>query len=89
MGLVLNGKRIPPINKARDTLLKAGRDLKCQYVGQKVKQGTEYIDHSLLLGNEADMRLHMEKLRKYLTENPGDMETRISLANLEKMFPAY
>jgi hypothetical protein len=86
MGLVLNGERIPPIYKARDTLLKAGRNLRCQYVGEKVKPGTEYVNHSGFLGNEADMQLHMKNLQDYLEKNPGDIETRISLANLEEIF---
>ena len=78
---------LSPLN-AKDALLHIVGGMKCQPVGRKVKQGTEYINHSMLLG-DADMRLHMEKLRKYLTENPGDIDTRISLAFLEKMFPAY
>ncbi len=87
MGLVLNGERISPINKASETFLKAGRDLNCQYVAKKVKPGTEYVNHSGFLGNEADMRLHMKNLQAYLKENPGDIDTRISLAFLKMMFP--
>lgn len=70
---------------AKDALLHIVGGMKCQPVGRKVKQGTEYIDHSIL-GDEADMRLHMKNLREYLKENPGDIETRISLANLEEIF---
>lgn len=65
---------------------KAAENMRCKPEGEIVPKGTEYIDHSMFLGNEADMRLHMEKLREYLMNNPGDMETRISLANLERMF---
>ena len=78
---------LTPTNNALEILRQAGRNLKCQYVGEKVKQGTEYINHSMFLGNEADMLLHMKNLQAYLKENPGDIDTRISLAFLKMMFP--
>ena len=77
MGLVLNRKRIPPINKAKNVK---------EPVVKKVTPGTEYVNHSGFLGNEADMRLHMKNLQDYLKENPGDMDIRVSLANLEEIF---
>lgn len=79
MGLVLNGKRISPITKA-------GEKIKRIPVAKKVKPETEYVGHSML-GDEADMRLHMKNLQAYLKENPGDIDTRISLAFLKMMFP--
>ena len=76
---------LSPLN-AKDALLHIVGGMKCQPVGRKVKQGTEYINHSMFLGDEAGMRLHMKNLQEYLKNNPGDMETRISLANLERIF---
>ena len=65
---------------------KAAENMRCKPEGEIVPKGTEYINHSGLLGNESDLRLHIEKLEEYLKKNPGDMETRISLANLKNMF---
>lgn len=75
-----------PTNDTLGILRKAAGNMGCKPEGKIVQKGTEYIDHSGLLGDEADMRLHMKNLRKYLEKNPGDIETRISLANLERMF---
>ena len=76
-----------PTNDTLGILRKSAENMKkCKPEGKIVPKGTEYIDHSGLLGNESDLRLHIKKLEEYLKDNPGDMETRISLANLKNMF---
>ena len=56
------------------------------YAGKPIPEDKQYFDHSLLLGNQADMKLHIRKLEKYLSENPDDIEVRNQLEKLREMF---
>jgi len=59
--------------------------VKAPYVGKTVKPGTEYVDHSLLVGDKKNIQMHIAKLEKYLKKNPNDIEVRTQVSKLKEM----
>ena len=65
-------------------LHKTLKGFKATYLNAPVKSGTKF-DHSLLIGNKTDMKIHMEKLEKYLESHPEDIESKAQLAKLREI----
>ena len=67
-------------------LHKSLKSFKAPYLSAPVKPRAKYIDHSLLVGNNADIKIHIHKLEKYLETHPNDIEVKTQIEKLKEIF---
>lgn len=69
-----------------DYLHKTLKSFKAPYLSAPVNSGAEQINYTLLVCDKADIKLHMQKLEKYIKSHPDDAEIKAELAKLSKIY---
>ena len=71
-------------DKINPIIRKAAKIIKCKPVGKTVPKELQFVEH-FGVSNNANIKMHIAKLEKYLEKHPNDIEVRTQVARLKEM----
>ena len=71
-------------DKINPIIREAAKTIKCKPVGKTVPKELQFVEH-IGVSNNANIKMHIAKLEKYLEKHPNDIEVRTQVARLKEM----